>query len=155
MSKATLIICCKPQQAGNQSPVITNAVTPRNITAEGNAVTTTAFSGSALKTVAPGPYSGYSASTPRGVHTEGENQVLHVVADSPTLSSGTHHGASSGTATLNISRKVITPADGLSRGDGCLRADGTVDGTTSVASAPTLVPIHKDTSLVSTWVWGI
>lgn len=60
-------------------------VTRRGITDEVDAMTTTVFLGSALKTAGPGLRSELSTSILRGVSAEGENQVLQVGDYSPPL----------------------------------------------------------------------
>lgn len=55
------------------------------VTAEGDTVTSTALSGSGLKTAVPGLQSGLNASTFRDVSGEGGNQVTKVGSGSPTL----------------------------------------------------------------------
>ncbi len=44
----------RAQQAGDQPPVVTSSVALRGVTAEGDAATTTTFSGRALKSAVPG-----------------------------------------------------------------------------------------------------
>ncbi len=106
----------------------------------GDAVTTTAFSGSGLKSVALGLCSGHNANAPRVVLTEEKSAALLDGADSTTLSADAHHSEIVNHESLSIPRSVNTSRfsadrhDGASTeatgdfttGDGCLGHDGAI-----------------------------
>ncbi len=108
----------------------------RVVTAEDDAVSTAAFSGSALKSATPALCSGKSGV--RGT-------------DSPALGGGAHHGDSTGAESINILSDsalphimglVLKPQVVLLKVmPACLGADGAVDGATR-ATFDTYIGVH-------------
>ncbi len=152
------------QQEREQPPVDVGGVALRGVTGEGDTVTTTVYSGSALKYATPLPCSGSGASTLQGMRADGESTALQSGTGSPTLRAGTCDDEHNGAKGLNIPRNVGTHHLGAvpHSATGAEVAGSLMEGElitlwaglVAPPVAPSLVLIHKDTPACQHVVFG-